>query len=122
MKTLSKLFLKNPLVSSLFLFNTGIFAWLQTSSATLLNNLDLQKNLLPYIPPVILTFTGENVAAIEAFVGNRAWAWLIFSMIVLVIINFIKGLIKFIFVLTVIMIGIYLIYQNQEMLSSLVNG
>ena len=49
--------------------------------------------------------TGDSVAAIQAYVGNAAWAWLIFSMIVLMIIHFIKGVLKFLFVLALVLIG-----------------
>ena len=112
----------NPLQAALFLFNTGIFAWLQTTSSAILAQLGLKEPLTQYIPESILALTGDSVAAIQAYVGNAAWAWLIFSMIVLVIIHFIKGVLKFLFVLALIMIGIYLLFQNQEMLHSLMGG
>ena len=111
-----------PLQAGLFLFNTGIFAWLQTTSSALLAQLGLKEPLTQYIPGPILALTGDSVAAIQAYVGNAAWAWLIFSMIVLVIIHFIKGVLKFLFVLALILIGLYLLFQNQEMIHSLIGG
>lgn len=122
MKTIFNVIKEHPLPAGLFLFNTGIFAWLHTTSTTIVHNLGLQENLADYIPAPIRTFTGENLAAVQAFVGNTGWAWLIFSMIVLVIISFIKGVIKFLFVTAVILIGGYLIYQNQEMIASLLGS
>ena len=112
----------NPLQAGLFLFNTGIFAWLQTTSSAILAQLGLKEPLTQYIPESILALTGDSVAAIQAYVGNAAWAWLIFSMIVLVIIHFIKGVLKFLFVLALVLIGLYLLYQNQEMIRSLMGG
>ena len=107
-----------PLQAGLFLFNTGIFAWLQTTSSALLAQLGLKEPLTQSI----LALTGDSVAAIQAYVGNAAWAWLIFSMIVLVIIHFIKGVLKFLFVLALILIGLYLLFQNQEMIRYLMGG
>lgn len=122
MKTIFRFIMGNPLSVSLFLFNTGIFAWLQTTSTTILTNLNLQENLTQYIPAPILVFTGNSLSAVPAFVGNTAWAWLIFSMMILIVINFIKGLIKFIFVTVVLVVGLYLIWQNQEMIRGLIGG
>lgn len=122
MKTIFRFIMGNPLSVSLFLFNTGIFAWLQTTSTTILTNLNLQENLTQYIPAPILVFTGNSLSAVQAFVGNTAWAWLIFSMMILIVINFIKGLIKFIFVTVVLVVGLYLIWQNQEMIRGLIGG
>ena len=111
-----------PLQVGLFLFNTGIFAWLQTTSSVILAQLGLKEPLTQYIPEPILALTGDSVAAIQAYVGNAAWAWLIFSMIVLIIIHFIKGVLKFLFVVALIIIGLYLLFQNQEMIHSLMGG
>ena len=111
-----------PLQAGLFLFNTGIFAWLQTTSSAILAQLGLKEPLTQYIPESILALTGDSVAAIQAYVGNAAWAWLIFSMIVLIIIHFIKGVLKFLFVVALIIIGLYLLFQNQEMIHSLMGG
>ena len=112
----------NPLQVGLFLFNTGIFAWLQATSSVILSQLGLKETLTQYIPAPILALTGDSVAAIQAYVGNAGWAWLIFSMIVLVIIHFIKGVLKFLFVAALIAIGLYLLFQNQEMIRSLIAG
>ena len=65
----------NPLQAGLFLFNTGIFAWLQTTSSVILAQLGLKEPLTQYIPEPILALTGDSVAAIQAYVGNAAWAW-----------------------------------------------
>ena len=43
-------------------------------------------------------------------------------MIVLVIIHFIKGVLKFLFVAALIAIGLYLLFQNQEMIHSLMGA
>ena len=117
-----RLIKEHPLQAGLFLFNTGIFAWLQTTSSALLAQLGLKEPLSQYIPAPILALTGDSVAAIQAYVGNAGWAWLIFSMIVLVIIHFIKGVLKFLFVAALIAIGLYLLFQNQEMIRSLIAG
>ena len=111
-----------PLQVGLFLFNTGIFAWLQTTSSAILAQLNLKEPLSQYIPEPILALTGDSVAAIQAYVGNAGWAWLIFSMIVLVIIHFINGVLKFLFVAALIAIGLYLLFQNQEMIRSLMGA
>ena len=52
-----------PLQVGLFLFNTGIFAWLQTTSSAILAQLNLKEPLSQYIPEPILALTGDSVAA-----------------------------------------------------------
>lgn len=42
--------------------------------------------------------------------------WLIGSMMILWIIRFVKGIIKFVLFILIILLGIYLVMQNQEIL------
>jgi hypothetical protein len=44
--------------------------------------------------------------------------WLIGSMIILWIVRFVKGMIKLSLFVLIILLGIYLVMQNQEVLAS----
>jgi hypothetical protein len=55
----------------------------------------------------------------ESLLNSSAWGWLIVSMILLVIIRFVKGLIKFMIMVIIIVGGLYLLWQNKELLNGL---
>ena len=54
-----------PLQAGLFLFNTGIFAWLQTTSSAILAQLGLKEPLTQYIPEPILALTVSAFRALR---------------------------------------------------------
>ena len=102
----------------LFLFNSGIFAWLWKSGSDIANQLGVTAAWESHVPAPIQAFFGENVETVQGFFQHSAIMWLIGSMIILWIVRFVKGIIKFVIFAVLILLGIYLILQNQSILNS----
>lgn len=71
-----------------------------------------------HVPAPIQNFFGQNSQAIQGFFNHSAVMWLIGSMMILGVIRFVKGIIKLGLFALIILIGIYLVMQNQEILNS----
>lgn len=71
------------------------------------------------IPAPVRDLAGNSLAGMESLLNSSAWGWLIVSMILLVIIRFVKGLIKFMIMVIIIVGGLYLLWQNKELLNGL---
>lgn len=102
----------------LFLFNSGIFAWLWKSGSDIANQLGVTAAWETHVPAPIQAFFGENVETVQGFFQHSAIMWLIGSMIILWIVRFVKVIIKFVIFAVLILLGIYLILQNQSILNS----
>lgn len=109
-----------PEQALLFLYNAGVFAWLQTSGRAILDQIGLDSNWLEKIPAPIREITGTSVAGLQGILQSSAWGWLIVSMILMIAIRFVKGVIKFILTLLILVGGAWLIWQNRELLQGLV--
>ena len=102
----------------LFLFNSGIFAWLWKSGSDIANQLGVTATWGTHVPAPIQAFFGENVETVQGFFQHSAIMWLIGSMIILWIVRFVKGMIKLSLFVLIVLLGIYLVMQNQEVLGS----
>ena len=102
----------------LFLFNSGIFAWLWKSGSDIANQLGVTAAWKTHVPAPIQAFFGENVETVQGFFQHSAIMWLIGSMIILWIVRFVKGMIKLSLFVLIALLGIYLVMQNQEVLAS----
>lgn len=109
-----------PEQAFLLLFNTGVFAWLQATGTSISEQIGLTNAWNQYVPDTIKNAVGASAPAVQAFFNHSAVIWLIGSMLILIVIRFVKGLIKFALVLLVILVGIYLIYRYQSILQQLV--
>lgn len=119
LKKLFNAILTYPVQVFLFVFNTGVFAWLQATGASISEKIGLTDAWNQYVPDTVKNIVGSSTPAVQAFFSNSAVIWLIGSMIILLIIRFVKGLIKFILVLLLILVGIFLIYRYQSLLQQL---
>lgn len=123
MKTLGKIIKKYPEQALLFLFNTGVFAWLQTTGSFIAAKLGFKsiqtEVLLSYIPAWLRVLAGDSLEKLQSFFGSYALAWLAISMILAIVIRFIKGVVKFVIFVAIILIGALLIFQNQSILKNL---
>lgn len=123
MKTLGKIIKKYPEQALLFLFNTGVFAWLQTTGSFIAAKLGFRsiqtEVLLSYIPAWLRVLAGDSLEKLQSFFGSYALAWLAISMILAIVIRFIKGVVKFVIFVAIILIGALLIWQNQSILKNL---
>lgn len=117
---IKKFISQHPEQAFLFLFNTGVFAWLQTTGLAIATKLGFDsiqaESLLAYIPDWLRFLLGDSLEKLQSFFGSYAIAWLVVSMVLAILIRFIKGLVKLIIFLAIIVIGIYLIWQNQAIL------
>ena len=77
----------------LFVFNSGIFVWLWKSGNEIANQLGVTAAWENHVPAPIQVFFGQNIEAV-------------------------KGMIKFVVFAVLILLGIYLILQNQSILNS----
>ena len=103
---------------ALFVFNSGIFLWLSQKGQAISHELGIQQAWENYAPEGVRQFFGDNKEAVQAFFSHSAITWLIGSMIILWIVRFVKGMIKFVIFAVLILLGIYLILQNQSILNS----
>lgn len=108
-----------PLQAFLFLYNVGIFAWLKTSSQSIMSKIGLSADWIDKIPTPIRDLAGSSLIGLETLLNSSAWGWLIVSMLLLLVIRFVKGLIKCIIMLLIVFGGLYLLWQNKEILSGL---
>ncbi|MGT2771436.1 hypothetical protein [Streptococcus marimammalium] len=119
---LFKIFKKFPEQVFLFLFNTGVFSWLKISSQSILENLGIESpTIMSKLPKFIRTFTGDDLENFKAFIQGSPWIWLFVSMGILIIIRFVKGLIKFFLFIAIILIGIYFLIKNQDLINLFVS-
>ena len=118
LKTIFNFIRRFPEQVFLFLFNSGIFAWLWKSGSDIANQLGVTAAWETHVPAPIQAFFGENVETVQGFFQHSAIMWLIGSMIILWIVRFVKGIIKFVIFAVLILLGIYLILQNQSILNS----
>ncbi|KXT74168.1 hypothetical protein STRDD10_01152 [Streptococcus sp. DD10] len=108
-----------PEQAFLLVFNTGVFAWLQATGTSIANQIGLTSAWNQYVPDVIKSFVGDSAPAVQAFFGHSAVTWFIGSMIILAVLRFVKGLIKFLLMAFVILVGVYLVYRYQATLQGL---
>lgn len=94
----------------LFVFNSSIFAWLWQIGVT--------AAWQEHVPAPIQNFFGQSSQAVQGFFNHSAVMWLIGSMMILWVIRFVKGIIKLGLFALIILLGVYLVMQNQEILNS----
>lgn len=120
---LKQLIRRYPQQAFLILFNTGVFAWLQTTGWAIATKLGFgslsTSALLSLIPDWLRFLTGDSLEKLRGLFGSWPFAWLAISMILTIVIHFIRGMIKIIIFTIIIIIGILLIMQNQSILSNL---
>ncbi|HFI0480913.1 TPA: hypothetical protein ACGOY0_001209 [Streptococcus suis] len=109
-----------PEQALLFIYNAGIFAWLQSTSHSIMEQIGIDSSWFDKIPEPIKAWTGASLESMQTLLHSSAWGWLIVSMILMMVIRFVKGLIKFVIMLIIIGGGLYLLWQNKELLSGLV--
>lgn len=118
MSYLKRLIRRYPMQSFLLAYNTGIFAWLKVSGQMIVSKLGLSLGNPP-IPSWLKALTDYNQVDLQSYFGHSAWFWLLGSMLAAVIWQFLKGVFKMILFIVIVILGIYLIYRNQSLLSQL---
>ncbi|HFI0932944.1 TPA: hypothetical protein ACGO1A_000224 [Streptococcus suis] len=110
-----------PEQAFLLLYNAGIFVWLQSTSSAIVRQLGLTTDWLEKIPVPLRAMAGSSLTGMDNLLNSSAWGWLFVSMILMLIVRFVKGLIKFLILLIIIGGGLYLVWQHWELLQGFVN-
>ncbi|MBM7641723.1 hypothetical protein [Streptococcus loxodontisalivarius] len=109
-----------PEQAFLFIFNTGIFAWLQTTGLLIADRVGIHlQTVQNLIPEWLRVMIGNSVQSLQSYFGNSAISWLVMSMILTILIRFITGILKTILLIAIVLIGLYLVYKNYDILTQL---
>lgn len=120
MSYLKRLARRYPMETFLFLFNAGVFTWLQTTGIMIANRLGLSGNASwIYIPTWVKTLTSHSIESIQTLYGASGWSWLITSMLLTWLFSFLRGLMRVLILLLLIGGGLWLAYRHFELLQNL---
>lgn len=106
-RKLKKYIAKHPEQFSLFLYNAGVFGWLQANVNSIVDVNNLQKHF-PWVSP-------ENIELAKSWVTTLPYGWLILSFLSILILRKFKRIVRRIGFLIVIVIGALLLYQYAVM-------
>jgi len=108
-----------PEQAFLVIFNMGVFTWLRVAGNAIMTRLGLGWENLPALPNWLINVTHNSLTGLQNFFGHTAWTWLIVSMLATLVLRFIKGLVKVLLFLIIIIVGVYLVYRHQSILGQL---
>ncbi|KXT77850.1 hypothetical protein [Streptococcus sp. DD13] len=113
MRTILRLIKTYPQQAFLLAFNTGVFAWLQVTGQAILNQFGWSQTLMTNSPDWLKSLAGGSLDRLHNFISSGPTAWFLASLALTLIFHFLKGLIKWILFVFIIVVGLYLISQYQ---------
>ena len=120
MHYLKRLARRDPMQTFLFLFNAGVFSWLQTTGTMIANRLGLSSDgIWIYIPTWVKMLTSHSIESIQTLYGASGWSWLITSMILTWLLTFLRGLMRAVILILIVGLGLWLVYRHFELLQNL---
>lgn len=120
MPYLKRLARRYPTQTFLFLFNAGVFTWLQTTGTMIANRLGLSSDgIWIYIPTWVKMLTSHSIESIQTLYGASGWSWLITSMILTWLLTFLRGLMRAVILILIVGLGLWLVYRQFELLQNL---
>ena len=120
MHYLKRLARRYPTQTFLFLFNAGVFTWLQTTGTMIANRLGLSSDgIWIYIPTWVKMLTSHSIESIQTLYGASGWSWLITSMILTWLLTFLRGLMRAVILILIVGLGLWLVYRQFELLQNL---
>ena len=120
MHYLKRLARRYPTQTFLFLFNAGVFTWLQTTGTMIANRLGLSSDgIWIYIPTWVKMLTSHSIESIQTLYGASGWSWLITSMILTWLLTFLRGLMRAVLLILIVGLGLWLVYRHFELLQNL---
>ena len=120
MHYLKRLARRYPTQTFLFLFNAGVFTWLQTTGTMIANRLGLSSDgIWIYIPTWVKMLTSHSIESIQTLYGASGWSWLITSMILTWLLTFLRGLMRAVILILLVGLGLWLVYRHFELLQNL---
>ena len=116
MRYLKRLARRYPMQTFLFLFNAGVFTWLQTTGTMIANRLGLSGDgIWIYIPNWVKTLTSDSIQSIQILYGASGWSWLITSMLLTWLLTFLRGLMRAVILILIVGLGLWLVYRHFEL-------
>lgn len=120
MRYLKRLARRYPMQTFLFLFNAGVFTWLQTTGTMIANRLGLSGDgIWIHIPNWVKTLTSHSIQSIQTLYGASGWSWLITSMLLTWLLTFLRGLMRAVLLILIVGLGLWLVYRHFELLQNL---
>lgn len=120
MRYLKRLARRYPMQTFLFLFNAGVFTWLQTTGTMIANRLGLSgDSIWICIPTWVKTLTSHSIESIQTLYGASGWSWLITSMLLTWLLTFLRGLMRAVIIILLVGVGLWLVYRHFELLQNL---
>lgn len=120
MRFLRRFIRRYPMQSFLILFNTGVFAWIQTTGHLIAERLGLSGDAVwTYIPDWLKTLSQHSLTSLQDLYGSAGVGWLVVSMFVTWALTFLRGLFRMLLMILVIGVGLWLIYRYSNLLSGL---
>ena len=120
MRYLKRLARRYPMQTFLFLFNAGVFTWLQTTGTMIANRLGLSSDgIWIYIPTWVKMLTSHSIESIQTLYGASGWSWLITSMLLTWLLTFLRGLMRAVITILLVGVGLWLVYRHFELLQNL---
>ena len=120
MRYLKRLARRYPMQTFLFLFNAGVFTWLQTTGTMIANRLGLSSDgIYIYIPTWVKMLTSHSIESIQTLYSASGWSWLITSMLLTWLLTFLRGLMRAVILILIVGLGLWLVYRQFELLQNL---
>lgn len=120
MRYLKRLARRYLMQTFLFLFNAGVFTWLQTTGTMIANRLGLSgDDIWIYIPNWVKTLNSYSIESIQTLYGASGWSWLITSMLLTWLLTFLRGLMRALILILIVGLGLWLVYRHFELLQKL---
>lgn len=120
MRYLKRLARRYPMQTFLFLFNAGVFTWLQTTGTMIANRLGLSGDgIWINIPNWVKMLTSHSIQSIQTLYGASGWSWLITSMLLTWLLTFLRGLMRAVILILIVGLGLWLVYRHFELLQNL---
>lgn len=113
MKTLRYLAHLYPQQLLLLLLNSSLFIWLRVSLSNLLETSGLAETYALYVPDWLKSLTDNRFSAFEDFLKTSSWAWLVASLILILVWRWLSRLFRFVFLLALLSIVAWFIYKSQ---------
>ncbi|WP_019785004.1 hypothetical protein [Streptococcus sobrinus] len=108
-----------PEQAFLLIFNSGVFVWLRLAGSAISNKLALGWDHAVHLPNWLINLSHNSLAGLQDFFGHTALTWLIVSMVLTLVLRFIKGLVKLLLFLLIVGVGVYLVYRHQTILGQI---
>lgn len=113
MKVISYPFTVYPHQAVLLTVNSSIFTHLHFTAAQFLNQSDVMQAYNQYVPDWLKQLTGNSVVNFQSFIERSSWTWLVATIVLVLIWKFISKVLKIIFTIIILVLGIWLLWQQN---------